>query len=588
MSKPTVISSRAPMESGYVSGGPGGIWRSAGAGNATGPLRVAGVCRWRGEWAVYSGLSIPCWPVLLPSRFFLPSRSATARSSSASANEAQTAARLNHQNVVQVYHIGEDAGLAYIVFEFLEGLNIRALVEKRGVLPLAEALGYTFQIAEALAHASSRNVVHRDIKPSNVLVTSQGQAKLIDLGLARLLKNSEDAGDLTASGVTLGTFDYISPEQARDPRTADARSDIYSLGCTLFYMLAGRPPFPQGTVLQKLLQHQGEEPPDVREFRPELPPEVSRLVRKMMAKDPRRRFQRPQQLIDAMAVLAFRVGSASGPQWRGELGGGPRIAYSASAASSAVAGAAGGPNPFGARARRLLVISHIDVRLLFALDAKDRTANGKWAGAGGRGADGGCRGHGKGQLRRHANDPQKYRGNAFNGPESARPGRAGRCVQRSVQNRRGRCVGKDRSHVRIWPDRFSFQTDRRCGPKWRDSRRALRGQGFALAIVGGSCRGRGARNPDRRRRRLPISRHRASAGTWPRRHFARHPGGRPRGRSQYLGAGPLSDTQGGLCRGNQRHRDRTPFQWPQRRDPLGHRQPQVDDPRGPKASSRSW
>jgi serine/threonine-protein kinase len=196
-------------------------------------------------------------------------------------------------------------------------------VEKKGVLPLPEAISYTFQVAEALAHAAAQNVVHRDIKPSNILITSRGLAKLIDLGLARLQKIGDGEGDLTASGVTLGTFDYISPEQARDPRTADVRSDIYSLGCTLFFMLAGRPPFAEGTVLQKLLQHQGEEPPDVRQFRPELPLETSRLLRRMMAKDPRRRFQTPQQLIAAMALLAEEVGlHPAGPgekRWVPEL-----------------------------------------------------------------------------------------------------------------------------------------------------------------------------------------------------------------------------------------------------------------------------
>ena len=223
-------------------------------------------------------------------------------------NEAQTAARLNHPNLVQVYHIGEADGLPYIVFELIEGVNIRTLVEQKGVLPLDEAIGYTVQVAKALAHAAAHGVVHRDIKPSNVLITAERQAKLIDLGLARLQRLDEGAGDLTASGVTLGTFDYIAPEQARDPRTADVRSDIYSLGCTLFFMLTGRPPFAEGTVLQKLLQHQGQEPPDVRQFRPELPAEVSRLLRKMMAKDPRHRYQTPQQLLEALTTLAERLG----------------------------------------------------------------------------------------------------------------------------------------------------------------------------------------------------------------------------------------------------------------------------------------
>jgi len=244
-------------------------------------------------------------------------------------NEAQAAARLNHESVVQVYHTGEDRGVAYIAFEFIEGMNVRTLVEKRGVLPLHEAIHYTYQVAEALAHAAAHQVVHRDIKPSNILITAEGQAKLIDLGLARLYKTGEEADDLTASGVTLGTFDYISPEQARDPRTADARSDIYSLGCTLFFMLTGRPPFVEGTVLQKLLQHQGEEPPDVRQFRPELPPEVSRLLRKMMAKDPRRRFQDPRQLLDALASLADTIGvHANGPGLRRWAAGGTTETFS--------------------------------------------------------------------------------------------------------------------------------------------------------------------------------------------------------------------------------------------------------------------
>lgn len=223
-------------------------------------------------------------------------------------NEAQSTARLDHPNIVRVFHMGEDQGLHYIAFELVEGLNVRRLVEQKGRLPLAEAVGYTLQVAQALEHAASRQVVHRDIKPSNVLITPEGQVKLIDLGLARMQQDAPGGADLTASGVTLGTFDYISPEQARDPRTADVRSDMYSLGCTFFYMLTGRPPFPEGTVLQKLLQHQGDQPPDVRELRPELPPEVSRILQKMLAKEPKDRYAEPGQLVDDLARLAAEVG----------------------------------------------------------------------------------------------------------------------------------------------------------------------------------------------------------------------------------------------------------------------------------------
>jgi serine/threonine-protein kinase len=151
-------------------------------------------------------------------------------------------------------------------------------------------------------------VVHRDIKPSNVLITSQGRAKLVDMGLARLRQVERSGDDLTASGVTLGTFDYISPEQARDPRTADVRSDIYSLGCTLYFMLTGRPPFPDGTVLQKLLRHQGDEPPDPLQFNPHLSEGICVIIRKMLAKDPRRRHQHPTELLGELLVLADELG----------------------------------------------------------------------------------------------------------------------------------------------------------------------------------------------------------------------------------------------------------------------------------------
>lgn len=223
-------------------------------------------------------------------------------------NEAQSAARLDHENIARVYYVGEDKGLHFIVFEFIEGVNVRQLVEKSGRIALDDAVSYTLQVADALSHASAREIVHRDIKPSNIIITAQGRAKLVDMGLARLHGIQPGAEDLTASGVTLGTFDYISPEQARDPRGADVRSDIYSLGCTLYFMLTGRPPFPEGTVLQKLLQHNSDDPIDPREFNPDLPEAVTVVLRKMLAKDPLRRYQTPADLIADLLHLAERIG----------------------------------------------------------------------------------------------------------------------------------------------------------------------------------------------------------------------------------------------------------------------------------------
>ncbi len=237
-------------------------------------------------------------------------------------NEAQSAARLDHENIGRVHYVGEDQGWHYIVFEFIEGVNLRDLVDRDGPLSLADAVSYTLQVADALAHASERNVVHRDIKPSNVLIAPGGRVKLVDMGLARLHQVEHSGDDLTASGVTLGTFDYISPEQARDPRNADVRSDIYSLGCTVYFMLTRRPPFPEGTVLQKLLQHQAEEPADPRLLRPELPDELFKILRRMLAKAPAQRYQRPEALIRDLLALSTKYGlpapSTTAALWLGE------------------------------------------------------------------------------------------------------------------------------------------------------------------------------------------------------------------------------------------------------------------------------
>src|SRR3954465_7672511 len=205
--------------------------------------------------------------------------------------EARSAARLDHPNIARAHYVGEDRGLQYIVFEYIHGTNLRDLVYEKGPMQVADVLNVGLQIAGALTHSWEREVVHRDIKPSNILMAHDGLAKLVDMGLARLEYLGQQDREETATGVTLGTFDYISPEQARNPRDADIRSDIYSLGGTLFFMLAGRAPFPEGTALQKLLAHQSEPAPDVREFRPDVPDMLASVVATMLAKNPEERFQ---------------------------------------------------------------------------------------------------------------------------------------------------------------------------------------------------------------------------------------------------------------------------------------------------------
>lgn len=217
-------------------------------------------------------------------------------------NEAKSSARLNHENIAQVYLSGNISGITYIAMEYVEGVNLRDWVRNNGALDLSDAINYVLQTASALSHAASHGVTHRDVKPSNIIVTPQKRVKLIDMGLARILRTSKD-DDLTESGVTLGTFDYISPEQAKDPRLADVRSDVYSLGCSFYFFLTGSPPFPDGTALQKLLMHQGDEAPDVRERNPSIPVEIAAVVRKMMMKNPDDRYQTPDVLIDDLLQI---------------------------------------------------------------------------------------------------------------------------------------------------------------------------------------------------------------------------------------------------------------------------------------------
>jgi len=222
-------------------------------------------------------------------------------------NEAQSAARLDHENIGRVHAVGSDDGWHYIVFEYIEGTNLRDVVINEGPFDLARTIDVTIQVADALEHASERDVVHRDIKPSNIIITPTGRARVVDMGLARLHHMAGDQ-DLTVSGMTLGTFDYISPEQARDPRSADVRSDLYSLGCTVFFMLVGRAPFAAGTMVQKLLQHQQDKPPAIETLRPDVPKRFGQILGRLMEKDPEDRYQRPAQLVADLVSMAEELG----------------------------------------------------------------------------------------------------------------------------------------------------------------------------------------------------------------------------------------------------------------------------------------
>ena len=227
-------------------------------------------------------------------------------------NEARAAARLDHENIARVFYVGEDRGLYFIAFEYVIGQNVRDLIRQAGRLDVTDAVNYTLQIAAALRHTTAAGVVHRDIKPSNIIITPGGRAKLVDLGLARKT-TPENEGDLTVVGTTLGTFDYISPEQARDPRAVDVRSDIYSLGCTLYHMLAGQPPYSSGTMVQKLLDHQNKQAPDLRTVNAKVPPALAAVCRKMMAADPNARYSTPAELMRDLLRIGNLLGLRPAP-----------------------------------------------------------------------------------------------------------------------------------------------------------------------------------------------------------------------------------------------------------------------------------
>ncbi len=222
--------------------------------------------------------------------------------------EARAAAKLDHENIARVFYCGEDQGLHFIAFEFVEGENLRNLLEKKGKIPVSEAIHYMLQISAGLVHAADRNVVHRDIKPSNIIITPSGRAKLVDMGLARS-QEPHNAKGLTQSGVTLGTFDYISPEQALEPRDADVRSDIYSLGCTFYHAITGRASVPEGTAAKKLHHHQHVAPVDPRQLNPSLPDSVAVILARMMAKNPKDRYPRPEPLVQHLLEVAQELGT---------------------------------------------------------------------------------------------------------------------------------------------------------------------------------------------------------------------------------------------------------------------------------------
>ncbi|MDX2037926.1 MAG: protein kinase [Isosphaeraceae bacterium] len=224
-------------------------------------------------------------------------------------NEAKNAEKLQHPNIVAIYDRGFDQERHYLVLEFVAGGDLSDRVRNEGPLPIPEAVRVIREVAEGLRYAAKQGVIHRDIKPANLLLSPDGHVKIIDLGLA--VETEEEDERVTREGTTVGTVDYMAPEQARNSRATSESSDIYSLGCTFYYLLTGSPPYPGGDVIEKLSRHCTAPIPDVRGKRPEVPEALALLVKRMMAKKPLQRFGSHAEFL--VALNALRLDQPAAP-----------------------------------------------------------------------------------------------------------------------------------------------------------------------------------------------------------------------------------------------------------------------------------
>jgi serine/threonine protein kinase len=239
---------------------------------------------------------------------------------------------LNHPNIVTAYDSGEHEGILYLVMEYVEGKDLGTLVKQRGPMALKGAMNCVLQAARGLQYAHAKGIVHRDIKPGNLLIDSDGNVKVLDMGLARYMTSTTeevpDAERLTQPGQVMGTGEYMAPEQAADPRHADHRADVYALGCTLYRLLTGRPPYVADTLVAMLMAHRDSPIPSLSSAVIGATPDVNAIFQRMIAKRPEDRYQSMADVIaDLEAVLAGRPpslghGAASLPA-SGSSGPGP-------------------------------------------------------------------------------------------------------------------------------------------------------------------------------------------------------------------------------------------------------------------------
>ena len=221
--------------------------------------------------------------------------------------EAKAIASLNHPNIVLAYDIDNEGDVHYIVMEYVDGMDLQQLVKRDGAIDASTAASLIAQAARGLEHAHSKGVIHRDVKPANLLIDSRGVVRLLDMGLA--LVNAGDDESLTVANNenVLGTADYLAPEQALNSHEVDHRADIYGLGCTLYFLLTGKPPFSDGTLAQRIAKHQTEMPTAIRKIQSDVPGELEGICVKMIQKDPRYRYQSAADVAEVLEKFASKV-----------------------------------------------------------------------------------------------------------------------------------------------------------------------------------------------------------------------------------------------------------------------------------------
>ena len=244
--------------------------------------------------------------------------------------EVQAAALLEHPNIVTAHDAGESGGTHYLVMQFVDGRNLSDVVKELGPQPAQRAVDWILQAAHGLAFAHQQGVIHRDIKPGNLLVDSRGTVKILDMGIARLESLDAKQDQLTSTGQVIGTVDYMSPEQALDMRRADARSDMYSLGATLWYLLVGRTMFTGETVMARMMAHLQLPPPSLRSVRDDITPELDAVFHRLVAKRPEDRFASMQNVIAALEPLV-RSESGAAPSQYMSMGNAPLPRFSRAA-----------------------------------------------------------------------------------------------------------------------------------------------------------------------------------------------------------------------------------------------------------------